>query len=209
MTYLEFKNKVLELINQRTIAGNEIALSYNNQDDYVLRIPALLNSVQQALATTTRPLYASMRLDWDKAEKRDGFYIFTMPDDFWQMVGRGIPVLKSGQFTMYHRYRWMGRNKLVIPAKDKAEMEIHYHRFAVPVPADPEDDYKLDLMPDAEEAAAYFVAANLVIHDNAFLYSALYNEYEARRLQMFERPQTEYDHIEDVYGNPGDGVYGV
>ena len=197
------------LINHYTIAGNDIALAYNNQDDYILRIPSLLQSAQQYLATTTRPIYAELPLNWDTAEKREGFYIFTMPDDFWQMVGRGIPVLRQGEFTMYHRYRWMGRNKLVIPMSDKADMTIHYHRYPVDVPADPRDDFELDNSPDAQEAAAYYVAANLMMHDNAFAYSALYNEFENRRQQMFERQQTEFDHIEDLYGNPGDGVYPV
>lgn len=209
MQYLDFKNRVLMLINQYSIAGESIALSYNNQDDYVLRIPALLNSAQRYIATTAKPIYASMPLDWEVAEQRDGFYIFTMPEDFWQLVGRGIPVLKNGEFTMYHRFRWMGRDKLVIPAKDKATMEVHYHRYPVDVPNDPRDDFELDNEADAQEAAAYYVAAYLAMFDNSFAYSALYNEFESRRQQMVERPQTEYDRIEDMYGNPGDGLYGV
>ena len=209
MQYLDFKNRVLMLINQYTIASENIALSYNNQEDYVLKIPGFLNSAQRYLATTTRPIYASMHLDWDAAERREGFYVFTMPEDFWQLVGRGLPMLKNGEFKMYHRYRWMGKDQIVIPAKDKADMEVHYHRYPVDVPADPADDFELDNTPDAQEAAAYYVAAYLIMHDNAFAYSALYNEFESRRQQMYEKPQTEYDSVEDIYGNPGDGLYGV
>lgn len=209
MQYIDFKNRVLMLINQYSVAGEGIALSYNNQEDYVLRIPALLNSAQRYIATTTKPIYASVKLDWDAAEQRGGFYIFDMPKDFYQLVGRGIPVLKDGEFTMYHRFRWIGRDKLAIPAKDKAEMDVPYHRYSVDVPNDPADDFELDNEPDAQEAAAYYVAAYLVMYDNSFAYSALYNEFESRRQQMFERPQTEYDRIEDIYGNPGDGLYGV
>lgn len=209
LNYLEFKNRVLMLINQYTMAGAEVALSYNNQADYVNKIPSLLDSVQRYLATTTRPIYASQRLDWDTAEEREGFYIFKMPEDFWQLLGRGIPVLRAGEFTMYHNYRWMGRDRMVIPAKDRAEMEVHYYRYPKSVPSTPADDYVLDGEADAQEAAVYYVAANLIMHDNAFAYSALYNEFESRRQQMVEHPQTEYDRIEDIYGNPGDGVYGV
>ena len=209
MNYGDFKTRVLMLINQHTIAGNEIALSYNNQYDYIAKIPSLLDSVQRYLATTTRPIYAEFPLNWDKAEQKEGFYIFQMPDDFWQLIGRGLPVMRAGEFTMYHRYKWMGRDKLVIPVQDKADMTVHYYRYPASVPAKPEDDYKLDNHPDAQEAAAYYVAANLVMHDNAFAYSALYNEYESRRQQMYERPQAEYARIEEMYGNPGDGFYGV
>lgn len=209
MNYGDFKTRVLMLLNQHTIAGNEIALSYNNQDDYVLRIPNLLNAALRYLATTTRPIYAEYPLDWDKAEKKDGFYIFTMPDDFWQLVGRGIPVIRSGRFVMYHKYRWYGRKKLVIPAADRGDMTVQYYRYPVEVPAVPANDFALDGEPDALEAAAYYVAANLAMHDNAFLYSALYNEFESRRQQMTERPQAEYEDMEDVYITPGEGVYGV
>lgn len=209
MQYLDFKNRVLMLINQYSIASENIALSYNNQEDYVLKIPGFLNSAQRYLATTTKPIYASMHLDWDAAEERDGFYIFTMPEDFWELVGRGLPVMKNGEFKMYHRFRWMGKDQMVIPAKDRAPMEVHYHRYPVDVPNDPADDFELDNTPDAQEAAAYYVAAYLIMHDNAFAYQALYNEFEARRQQMYEKPQTEYDSIEDIYGTPGDGLYGV
>jgi hypothetical protein len=209
MQYLDFKNRVLMLINQYSVAGESIALSYNNQEDYISKIPGFLNSAQRYLATTTKPIYASMHLDWDAAEMRDGFYIFTMPEDFWQLVGRGLPVMKNGEFTMYHRFRWIGKDQMAIPAKDKASMEVHYHRYPVDVPNDPDDYFELDNTPEAQEAAAYYVAAYLIMHDNSFAYSALYNEFESRRQQMFERPQTEYDRVEDLYGNPGDGLYGV
>ena len=209
MRYLDFKNRVLMLINQYSIAGETIAPIYNNQNDYITRIPSLLDSAQKYLATTTRPIYAEMPLIWDAAEQKEGFYIFTMPDDFWQLSGRGIPVMKNGEFTMYRKYRWMGKDKLVIPAADKAEMVLHYYRQPTPVPAQPKDGYMLDNDEDAQDAAAYYVAAQLVMYDNAFAYSALYNEFESRRQQMFERQHVEYDRIEDIYGNPGDGFYQV
>lgn len=209
MTYLDFKNRVLMHINQYTIAGNDIALSYNNQSDYILKIPSLLDSALRYLATTTRPIYAEYHLDWDNAEKKEGFYIFTMPEDFWQLVGRGIPVMSKGEIKMYRGYKWIGKNKLVIPVQDRADMTVHYHRYPKEVPAKPDDDYKLDCEPDAQDAATYYVAAQLVMHDNAFAYSTLYNEFESRRQQMFERPQAEYFSIEELYGNPGDGVYQV
>ena len=197
------------LINQYTIAGNDIALSYNCQDDYVLKIPALLDSAQKYLATTTRPIYAEYVLDWDAAEHKNGFYVFKMPSDFWQLIGRGIPVMKDGVYTQYHRYRWMGRDKLVIPEQDRADMVVYYYRYPKPVPEKPDDDFELDNEPDAQEASAYYVAANLVMYDNAYAHASLYNEFESRRQQMFERPQTEYDSVEDLYGTPGDGFYSV
>ena len=46
MTYGELKNRVLQYIFSYSIAGDEIQLSYNNQEDYVKQIPGLLNSAQ-------------------------------------------------------------------------------------------------------------------------------------------------------------------
>lgn len=197
------------LINQYSIAGTAIAPDYNNQDDYIARIPNLLDSAQKYLATTTRPIRETLSLVWDEATQREGFYIFTMPDDFWQLDGRGIPLLKSGEFTMYRGYHRMGKNLLAIPAADRAEMFLQYFRYPTPVPAQPKDGFMLDNDEDAQDAAAYYVAAQLVMYDNAFAYSALYNEFESRRQQMFERQKVEYDRVEDIYGNPGDGFYQV
>lgn len=207
MIYRDFKNKVLQLINRYTITGAEVALTYNAQADYINRIPGLLDDAQRYLATTTRKIYATMPLDWEAAEEREGFYVIQMPTDFWQLCGRGIPVLRKGEFTMYHGYRWMGQDKLIIPMKDAGDMELTYYRYPYEVPVDPADNFELDNTPDAQTAAAYYVAANLVIEDNPFAYSALYNEFETRRNQMFEMPQTEYDHVEDLYGSAGSLVY--
>lgn len=209
MLYKDFTNRVLQLINRYTLTGEQILPSYNAQADYLIRIPGLLDSAQQYLATTTKKIYSCMPLDWDMAEEREGFYIIQMPSDFFQLCGRGISRMRAGEYTAYHRYRWMGRDKIIIPKADAADMELHYYRYPFEVPIEPDDTFELDSTPDAQDAAAYYVAAMLLMEDNAFAYQALYNEFENRRQQMFELPQTEYDSVEDLYGNPGDGLYGV
>lgn len=209
MVYRDFCNRVLQLMNQYTIAGEEVALTYNAQFDYIARIPGLLDSAQQYLATTTKPIYATMPLDWRSAEERGGFYVIQMPDDFWQLCGRGLFRIKDGEFSVYHGYRWFGRDKIIVPIQDEADMELTYYRYPHSVPAEPDDTFELDNLPDAQDAAAYYVAANLVMYDNPFAYSALYNEFENRRQQMFERPQAEYEMVENTYTTPGDGVYCV
>jgi len=207
--YIDFKNRVLMLMHQYSIGGAEIAPTYNEQADLLLRIPALLDSAQKLLATTTRPIPAELPLIWDAAEQKEGFYIFTLPDDLWQLSGKGIPLLRDGSFTRYHRYHRVGKDRLAIPAADRTEMVLQYYRHPAPVPMAPDDGYLLDNDEDAQDAAAYYVAAMLLLHENPFGYSALYNEFESRRQQMAPRRQTEYDRIEDIYGSPGDGFYSV
>ena len=197
------------LMHQYSIDGAEIAPTYNGQADILNRIPVLLDSAQRLLATTTRPIPAELPLVWDSAEQKEGFYIFTLPDDLWQLSGQGIPLLREGTFTRYRGYHRVGRDRLAIPAADRGEMTLQYHRYPVPVPMEPDDDFLLDNDEDAQDAAAYYVAAMLLLHENAFGYSALYNEFESRRQQMMPRRMTEYDRVGDLYGTPGDGFYQV
>ena len=51
MDYKWARDFTLELINQYSIAGGEIATTYNNQADYIRRIPKLLNDAQIYVAT--------------------------------------------------------------------------------------------------------------------------------------------------------------
>ena len=88
-------------------------------------------------------------------------------------------------------------------------MVVQYHRYPVPVPLVPGDGFLLDNDEDAQDAAAYYVAAMLLLHENSFAYAALYNEFEGRRQQMTPRRQTEYAAVEDRYTVPGDGFYQV
>lgn len=207
--YLDFKNRVLMLIHQYSIAGEEIAPNYNEQADLLLRIPILLDSAQKLLATTTRPIPAELPLIREAAEEREGFLIFTLPDDLWQLSNKGIPVLRDGSFTHYRGYHRLGRDKLAIPTDDFGPMAVQYHRYPVPVPLTPGDGFQLDNDEDAQDAAAYYVAAMLLLHENSFAYAALYNEFEGRRQQMTPRRSTEYETVEDRYTVPGDGFYQV
>ena len=43
MKYGDIKREVLSHINQYTMAGSEVAPSYNNQADYLNRIPVFFN----------------------------------------------------------------------------------------------------------------------------------------------------------------------
>ena len=44
MTYGQVRDHVLMLLNQYTIAGSAVEPSYNNQQDYLARIPALVST---------------------------------------------------------------------------------------------------------------------------------------------------------------------
>lgn len=58
MNIKECQDAALKHINQYSIAGSPIALSYNNQADYVQRMRDLINDAQMEIAKTTKPIFA-------------------------------------------------------------------------------------------------------------------------------------------------------
>ena len=43
MTYGQMRDRVLMLLNQYSIAGGKIRVTYNNQADYLARVPGAVN----------------------------------------------------------------------------------------------------------------------------------------------------------------------
>ena len=60
MNYAWARDFALELINQYSVAGDPVLLSYNNQADYLARIPKLLDDAQNLVATTVRRIRATV-----------------------------------------------------------------------------------------------------------------------------------------------------
>ena len=64
MKYGELRDQVLKLLNQYTVAGYPVAETYNNQADYLKRIPAFANDAMMEIATTTRKIPVTIPLDF-------------------------------------------------------------------------------------------------------------------------------------------------
>ena len=47
MKYGELRDQVLKLLNQYTVAGDPVAETYNNQADYLKRIPTFANDAKE------------------------------------------------------------------------------------------------------------------------------------------------------------------
>ena len=62
MTIRQCMDAVLQLLNQYSIAGSLVPLSYNDQKDTENRMINLINDAQMSLATTVRPIHASVRI---------------------------------------------------------------------------------------------------------------------------------------------------
>lgn len=204
MTYGEARDAALYLIHQESIAGTVIPGSYNNQQDYLNRIPSLVNAAQMDIATTAKKIPASVMLyDLDRVEQA-GSYIYTLPDDLYQRRGSGllVPVQRPGEPAHFERFNevlMIGRDKLILPTRLPDETILEYFRYPKRLAVPPADDDRLDNVPEAQEAVPYYVAAHLVMQDDAFRYATLYNEYSAKKDSMMELPTTEPGLIHDRY----------
>ena len=62
MTYKEFQNRVLMLLDRYSVAGTRVAASYSNQEDYLLRIPGLYNDAIIEISTTALKIPAVLTM---------------------------------------------------------------------------------------------------------------------------------------------------
>ena len=76
---------------------------------------------------------------------------------------------------------------------------LEYFRYPSLLGVNPMDEASLDNTLEAQMALPYYVAAHLVMHDNAFAYQALYNEFEAKLARLGEQLQAEPTVVEDSY----------
>ena len=198
MTYIELKRKVLELMNQYSVAGTAISPAYNNQSDYIRRIPGLLNDALLRIRTEARPRIATHSFS-NEGQQYGDKRMFSLPHGYRGIKTGGVYRIVDGKFEAFGQYRLLGESRILFP-DDNASYMIEYYADPDYLPADPSDEYCADEDPEILTAACYFAAAMLVVDKNEYHYAALYNEF-TRRLTGLVRPQTaEITPIVDVYG---------
>lgn len=62
LTLEQAQNMAIQLMDQYSVAGNLVAQTYNNQKDYLLRVPLLVNDAQNYIATTAKKIPAELRI---------------------------------------------------------------------------------------------------------------------------------------------------
>ena len=214
MTYGELKTRVLNLIFSYSIAGDPIELSYDNQEDYVNMIPGLLSSAQSYIYQIKKIRDSIMLRDLTR-EDLDTAYLYILPDDCINITpGIIIPRGKNfGQvFERRMDYKLFGGDKLLTPKNYPDNAILEYEKRAIPIPADVTDQYELRNTEEINEILPFYIAAFVVMYDDAFRYAALYNEFETRlqRLRV-NAPYVELSETRDVYGGfdgPEYGYYG-
>lgn len=199
MNYKWAKEQVLRLINQYSVAGSTVRESYNNQADYILRIPSLLNDAQVYVATGPGKMRTITALDSLERKAMGAWYAYELPEDCWQVCSSGLIRTDGEQLHRYSKYSLLGSNAIAVPKTLDGEMLLEYFRYPALLSETPRDEDPLDNTLEAQMALPYYAAALLVMADDSFVYSALMNEFEAKLARMREQPQAQLTIIEDAY----------
>lgn len=205
MDYKWARDFSLELLDQYSIAGQPIPETYNNQADYIRRIPKLLNDAQVYVATTAGRIRAVEELKNLSCDDNGQWLVYTLPGDFWQLCSGGlIRYNQDGELERSHLCHIIGSNRIAVPKGLSADAAIEYYRLPRPVSGEDEEE-PLDNSVPAQMTLPYYVAAHLCMHDNAYAYQALMNEFEAKIGRLVEPPTVIYGTVADAYDADGNG----
>lgn len=200
MNYGQVRDQVLKLLNQYTVAGTPVPGSYNNQQDYLNRIPGLVNDALTEIATTARKIPATVNLVDLFPEEYGAWIRYALPNDFYQFVSGSVIDTLEGDILPANLFQVQGRKYLLVP-KDKAgDYTITYYRYPRLISENPNDRTELDNEPETHYAVASYVAAHLLAHDNLSLSAMYHNAYEDKLAKMGPGVTAEVRTVGDVYG---------
>ena len=196
MTYGQMRDRILMLLNQYSIAGGKLRVTYNNQADYLVKIPGLVNDALVYLATTARRLRKTAALE--RVGTLGNWQVFALPEDCWQVCSGGVFRLDGGM-ERTNRWRLLGEDRIAAAGAANGEWMLEYFRYPVLLREQPEEGDHIDCPPECLGSAAYYAASQLAAGDDADLQAALYNEFENRLSRLGELPSASREEIENVY----------
>lgn len=197
MLYSEIKRETLGHINQYSMAGSPVAASYNNQADYLNRIPLLINEGVLNVRTLVKPEPVVFSLQ--SGEEYGDMIRYELPDDFWTLKTGGVTVIRDGRFQKTNNYRLQGKKYVLIPKRAEGSYSVEYYKYPNKLPLKPEDDFELEEDIEVIQAATYYAAAQLVLLEDEFAYASLYNDYESRLGRITRGVTVEVQPVEDSY----------
>lgn len=199
MTFEQVRTATMKLLNQFSVAGDEIDGSYNNQADYLKRIPELVNDAMMEIATTARKIPAVLELKRLYQEDLGHEVRYTLPDDFYQFVSGSVVKTSDGRMLHTNVYSTQGKKHLILPKDEAKDYTITYYRYPKLLGDRPEKSAELDNEPETHRAIPYYVAAYLVMQDDAFQYASFYNKYEDKLAKMGQGIHAEVRIVDDAY----------
>lgn len=200
MTIRQCMDAAYQLLNEYSIAGATVPLSYNGQADMENRMINLINAAQMEIAATVKPIDMDFEYVVDNTNVNTGWQRVEMPEDFDRFVGVKF-MGPRGQFIQQANYRMTETSILYLPTDSKGTFIIEYYRFPVRYEPDVDKSTELDNKPDTHEVIPYYIASTLCIDDNSYAYAALHNLYELKLARLNNKPaRAEAGVVDDVYG---------
>ena len=182
------------------MAGAQVAPSYNNQADYLNRIPVLINEALMNIRTLVKPITAVYPLTG--GEPWGGMTRYALPADCWRLKTGGVSVIRDGVFRKTNGYRLQGRQYILIPGGADGAYTVEYDRYPEQLPLNGTltEDYEIEEDPEVIQTATYYAAAYLMLQEDEFAYTCLYNDYESRLSRISPGITAEAAAACDVYG---------
>lgn len=206
MTYGQIRDAALRLMGQYSLSGEQIPETYNNQKDALLRLPELVDDAQCLIAAGPRRIRAAKKLLPERGKTQDGMARFTLPEDLMEQIPGGLLVLRGGSGGYDSRYLQLDERRILLPDFEGGAVWLEYYRRPERVtdriaPGEqlPSDDLLLDNAPETHRAIPYYAAAHLLLHEDAFAYAALMNEWQTQLLSLYRKPQPRRSVITDAY----------
>ena len=228
MTYGEIRDASLQLIGQYTIAGNPYEDTYNNQADYIAKVPFLINDCLIYIASSVRRMPAEVVIYPEDGIEYGNWLRFKLPNDLLEFRSGGLLVPAAnrtrGESSIWTHYKLAGplqpepgekptvdnvygedNYTLLLPREIDHPLVLQYYRkpALLPLGGEPGYDTPIDAPITVQMAIPYYVAAKLVMEDDAFRYASLQNEFENKVSRLTPPAYTEIQTVRDVYGNDG------
>lgn len=197
MRYSDIKRETLGHINRYSVAGTPVSQYYNNQEDYLNRIPILINEAVVNIRTLVKPEAVVFPLTYGK--EYGDMIRYELPSDFWSLKTGGVTVIRDGRFQRTNEYRIQGKKYILVPKDSGSRFTVEYYRYPSQLPLDAEDDFELSEDLEVIQTATYYAAANLILHSDETMYSYLYNDYESRLARISNGVTVEVQPVQDVY----------
>lgn len=203
MTYGQVRDQVLKLLNQYTMAGAKVDGSYNDQQDYLYRIPELVNDAVMEITTTARKIPAVVNLGDLPGEDLGEETRYELPGDFYQLISGSAVTTAEGRVLHTNVYASQGQQYLLVPTKEAGSYTVRYYRYPMLLGESPNDSDELDNAPETHRAVPYYVASYLVDHDDMALCALFQNAYEDKLNKMNTGQTAEVRRVTDLYGGGG------
>jgi len=218
MTVADCIDKTLQLLNQYSIAGSIVPLSYNDQSDTISRMINLINDAQMQMATTVKPIHETLTIEVPEAPNSEPYkdLSFNIKD----LIPEGEELYYAAELLFTpsfghdrrminaSKYKWVGDDVLLLPNRPAGTYTLLYWRF--PTRFDPlmtpavRAETPLDNTPDTHEMIPFFVGAMIALDENPKTYFSLFNEWETRLSRLGNKPpHAEQTQVQDVYNFGG------